>query len=201
MCFFYRLSKTAQELENRFNAKFENDKEYHLSNYNGFEFPKAPVITNIETNKIQMLYWGLIPQWAKDNTIRKKTLNAKIETINERPSFRNSITNRCLIITDGFYEWQWLDKKGKIKQKYLISLHGDEAFAFAGLWNEWVDKITGEICKTYTVLTTEANELMSRIHNTKKRMPVMLNDKNEINWLNGQEIISKDIELKATKVT
>lgn len=144
MCFYYKLSKSAIELQNRFNAKFE--------------------------------------------------------TIHEKPAFKNSVNNRCLVITDGFYEWQWLDEKGKNKQKYLIALPDNEAFAFAGLWNKWIDKATGEIFKTYTILTTEANELMSRIHNSKKRMPVLLNDKNEMNWLNGQEIKSEDIKLMATEI-
>ena len=112
----------------------------------------------------------------------------------------NSINNRCLVLTDGFYEWKWLDAKDKNKQKYLIALPNNEAFAFAGLWNEWVDKSSGEIFKTYTILTTEANELMIRIHNSKKSMPVMLNGKDEKNWLNGQKIIPEDIQLIATEV-
>jgi putative SOS response-associated peptidase YedK len=96
-----------------------------------------------------MFHWGLIPAWAKDNSIRKNTLNAKIETISEKPSYRNSANNSCLILTDGFYEWQWLDDKGKNKQKYLFTLPNNETFEFAGLWNEWVDKSKGEIFKTY----------------------------------------------------
>jgi putative SOS response-associated peptidase YedK len=200
MCFFSKISKTATELQNRFNAKFENENEFQPSNYNGFEFPKTPVITNSDIHKIQLFYWGLIPHWAKDTAIRKNTLNARIETIHEKPSFKNSINNRCLVITDGFYEWQWLDEKGKNKKKYLITLLDNKAFAFAGLWNEWVDKGTGEKIKTYTILTTEANELLSIIHNSKKRMPVILNEKNEMNWLNGNEISSEDIELKAMEM-
>ena len=188
MCFFYKLSKTAQELENRFNAKFESQSQFASSNYNGFQFPKTPVITNTYSNKIQLFYWGLIPHWAKDNSIRKNTLNARIETINEKPSFRTSVNNRCLVLSDGFYEWQWLDEKGKNKQKYLITLPNNEAFAFAGLWSEWADRATGEIYKTYTIITTEANELMSKIHNSKKRMPVILEKDNEANWLNKQVV-------------
>jgi len=200
MCFFSKQSKSAVELQNRFNAKFENENQYFPSGYNGFQFPKTPVIINNETDKIQLYYWGLIPQWAKDNLIRKYTLNARIETINEKPAFRNFVNNRCLVLADGFYEWQWLDKKGKNKQKYLITLPNDEAFAFAGLWSEWADITNGEIFKTYTILTTQANELMSIIHNTKKRMPVILAKENEINWLSGQEINLKGVELIAKEV-
>lgn len=197
MCFYYQQSKSAQELQNRFNAKFENANQYSPSNYNGFQFPKTPVIANTETNKIQLYHWGLIPSWAKDYSIRKNTLNARIETINEKPAFRNYVNNRCLVLVDGFYEWQWLDEKGKNKQKYLITLPDNEAFAFAGLWSDWMDKTTGEIIKTYTILTTVANELMSRIHNKEKRMPMILTKENEYDWLKGSKINNIDIELKA----
>lgn len=186
MCFHSKQSKSAQELEHRFNAKFDKTVQYQPSIYNGFQHPKTPIITNLDTNKIQLFNWGLIPFWAKDESIRKNTLNARIETIEEKPSFRNSINNRCLILADGFYEWQWLDEKGKQKQKYLLSLPNEEAFAFAGLWSEWTDQQTGEVIYTYTILTTVANELMAKIHNNKKRMPVIV--ANEVDWLNGQNL-------------
>ena len=198
MCFFSKQSKSATELQNRFNAKFENEDQYTPSVFNGFQFPKTPIITNTDTGKIQLFNWGLIPHWAKDNTIRKNTLNARIETIHEKPAFRNVVNNRCLVLVDGFYEWQWLDEKGKNKNKYLIALPNDGAFALAGLWSIWNDKNTGEIVHTYTVLTTAANELMSRIHNSQKRMPVVLSQDNEKDWLNGQKFNAVDIELKAT---
>ena len=126
-------------------------------------------------------------------------MNAKIETINEKPSFRQSVNNRCLILVDGFYEWQWLDEKGKKKQRYLLALPKDELFCLAGIWNIWVDKSTGEIINTYTILTTEANELMAKIHNSKKRMPVIVNKENEENWLKGLEIKNNEINLEAIK--
>ena len=129
-----------------------------------------------------------MPTWAKDKTFRKNLLNAKIETIKELPSFRNSVKNRCLVLVDGFYEWKWLDEKGKNKEKYHIKLPDHEAFAMAGIWSNWVDKETGEILKTYTIVTTEADALISQIHNTKKRMPVILTPENEEKWLNGEEV-------------
>lgn len=200
MCFHSKQSKSAQELQHRFNAKFENPSEYSPSVYNGFIFPKTPVITNQEKEIIQFYWWGLIPQWAKDNSIRKNTLNARIETIHEKPSFRSNIKNRCLILADGFFEWQWLDDEGKKKQKYLITLPDNNAFAFAGLWSEWIDKNSGEIVKTYTILTTEANEFMSKIHNSKKRMPVILQQENEKEWLNGEVYKNNPPELYATAI-
>lgn len=200
MCFHSKQSKSAQELINRFKAKFENENEYQPAIYNGFLHPKTPIITNKASDTIQLYNWGLIPHWAKDDSIKKYTLNAKIETLHEIPSFRNVIQNRCLVLADGFYEWKWLDEKGKNKQKYLISLPGNEAFAFAGLYSIWTDKSTGQIINTYSILTTQANELMSEIHNTKKRMPVILDRTNEQCWLSGQVVALTDVQLVATEI-
>ena len=201
MCFNTRQSKRQEQLEKRFNAKMSKLKEYNISiQFNGFQHPLTPVIANTETDTIQLFNWGLIPHWAKDDSIRKHTLNARIETINQKPSFRDAAKNRCLVLIDGFYEWQWLDPKGKNKQKYLITRPDDEAFALAGLWNQWTDKTTGEILNTYTILTKEANKLMAEIHNSQKRMPVVLSQNNEMDWLTGKEVSTEDIELIATMV-
>ena len=190
MCFYSRQTKKAIELINRYNARIVNELQLEMANeYNGFAFPKTPVITNRDKSIIEHLQWGLIPFWAKNDSIRQYTLNARIETLSEKPSFRESIKNRCLVIADGFYEWQWLDAKGKNKQKYLITLPDDELFSFAGLWSHWVNKETGEVVKSYTIVTTEANPLMSEIHNSKKRMPVILSRENESEWINGQAIM------------
>jgi putative SOS response-associated peptidase YedK len=199
MCFHSKQSKSAQEVQNRFNAKVKDETIFEPAIYNGFQFPKTPVITNNKPNEIQLFNWGLIPFWAKDNSIRKNTLNAKMETIHEKPSFRNVVNNRCLIIADGFYEWQWLDEKGKQKQKFILTLPDNELFAFAGLWSEWFDKSTGELINSYSILTTEANELMSKIHNTKERMPVIVSAENEQNWLNRHKLKMQNDRLIATK--
>lgn len=200
MCFFSQQSKSAQELQHRFNAKFEENHGYTPSLYNGFTFPKTPVITHLEPRIIRMLNWGLIPQWAKDASFRKNTLNARMETIQEKPSFRDSLSRRCLVLADGFFEWKWLDEEGKQKQKYFISRPDHEAFAFAGLWSSWTDKSTGEIINTYTILTTEAKGLMREIHNSKKRMPVILSQEEEFGWLKGEELTGSGIELVAISV-
>ena len=200
MCFYFKLSKEAQSLKSRFNAKFDDEDFFVPSEYNGFSFPRTPVIANNACDAIQLFQWGLVPTWAKDLSIRQYTLNARIETIKQKPAFKNNINNRCLIIADGFYEWQWLDQKGKKKQKYLISLQNEDIFTFAGLWGEWIDPKTGEIHKTYTLLTTEANELMSKIHNSKRRMPVIFTLDYAYLWLDGKNIINKDIDLIALPV-
>lgn len=200
MCFHSKQSKSAQELKQRFKANFKDEHLFQPAVYNGFQHPKTPIITNKQPSEIQLFNWGLITFWAKDDSMKKNTLNARIETINEKPSFRSSVTNRCLVLADGFYEWQWLDEKGKQKQKYELALPDNTPFAFAGLYSEWVDKSTGEIINTYTILTTEANELMSKIHNTKKRMPVILSADNELNWLNGHDLIMQNEKLIATEI-
>jgi putative SOS response-associated peptidase YedK len=201
MCFFSQISKDAVEVQHRFNAKFENETSFKPMAYNAFQFPKTPVITNLNPDLIQMFQWGLIPHWAKNDEIKKNTLNARIETIHEKPSFKYALQNRCLIIADGFFEWQWLDPKGKHKQKYIINFPDNQLFAFAGLYNTWADPSTGEMINTYTILTTAANELMSIIHNSKKRMPIILNPEDENLWLSGEELQQKEIQLVATPLS
>jgi putative SOS response-associated peptidase YedK len=189
MCFHSKQTKLALEVENRFKAEIKDIQNFKPSaNINGFNFPKTPVIIDNKPNEIIHYNWGLIPTWSKDEDIRKMTLNAKIETVDEKPSFRNSVNKSCLVIANGFYEWQWLDSKGKNKNKFEIGIGNDELFAFAGIYSEWVDKTTGEIRNTYAILTTEANPLMAEIHNTKKRMPVILKQEDESNWLKKESI-------------
>ena len=200
MCFHSKQSKSAQELKQRFKAEFPGEECYKPSDYVGFQYPETPVITHAAPHTIELLQWGLIPAWAKDTDIRKHTLNARMETIHEKPSFRQVAHHRCLVLVDGYYEWQWLDEKGKKKQKYLIALPGGEAFALAGIWSEWVDTQTGELLKTYSILTTEANALLSRIHNSKKRMPVMLKPDHEQDWLAGNALETGDAALIAEPV-
>lgn len=180
MCFHTKQTKKAIEIENRFNAKFENRLLYQPSNhYNGFSYPKTPIITVENLDKIEMINWGLLPHWAKDDFDKSNTLNARIETITEKISFKNVLNNRCIILANGFYEWQQIGNK---KMKYEIGINND-LFAFAGLF----DYNNGT--KTYTVLTTAAKGIMMDIHNTKLRMPVVLYDDLETkNWLLGLEI-------------
>jgi putative SOS response-associated peptidase YedK len=135
---------------------------------------------------ISHIKWGLIPSWSKDDSIKKYTLNARHETVNQKPSFKNA--KRCLIFADGFYEWKWLDAKGTKKQKYLIEYPDSELFAFAGLYDQWVDKETGEIIRSCSILTTQAKGIMREIHNSKLRMPVTINKSNFNEWLDRNEM-------------
>lgn len=185
MCFHSKQTKKAQEVENRFKANIEDIDNFKPSaNINGFDFGLNPVIIDEKPNSISHYNWGLIPTWAHDEDIQKFTLNAKIETLDEKPSFRNSVNKRCLVIANGFYEWQWLDSKGKSKLKYEIGIGNEDLFAFAGIYSQWINETTGEVKDTYAIVTTEANALMSEIHNIKKRMPIILKPEDESKWLN-----------------
>ena len=188
MCFHSKQSKSAQAIEKRFNAKIEDIDLFEPNeHFNAFTYPKTPIITDVSPQLIQHFNWGLIPSWSKNEEIRQYTINARIETVKEKPSFRNSANKRCLVIADGFYEWKWLDAAGKQKQKHLIHLPNDDLYAYGGIYAEWVDKTTGEIINTYSIVTTIANPTVAAIHK-KKRMPVVLKKEDETNWLNGKEI-------------
>ena len=186
MCFNISITKIADYLETRFNAKFINPETFEpIYHSSAFKTPKLPIICNDAPQKIQFFQWGLIPFWVKNQEQARKlmfnTFNAKSETIFEKPSFRTSIkTKRCLVLVDGFYEWKQL--KGD-KFPYYIKLANSEAFALAGVWDTWENKQTGEKKNTFSIITTSANKLLEEIHNTKKRMPVILKRQDEKKWL------------------
>jgi putative SOS response-associated peptidase YedK len=202
MC--YTIKQTANErlLEGRFKARLKYPAQLEpIEKSSGFAFPLVPVITNKETDSIQLFQWGLIPHWAKDMEIRKNTLNARIETIDEKPSFRSYTKNRCLVLIDGFYEYQWQDPKGKEKKRFLMTMPDGEPFALGGLFSHWTDKTGGDMLSTFTILTMDANEQMAEIHNTKKRMPLVLTKDNEMDWLEGKiEKVRFDKKLITTEI-
>jgi len=123
--------------------------------------------------------WGLVPFWSKDAKIAYSTINAKAETVATSPTFREALKRRrCLVPADGFYEWQKLDAKNR--QPYAIGLKDGAPLAFAGLWEWWTDKATNQPLETYTIITTEPNELTAPIHN---RMPVILAPRDYERWM------------------
>ncbi|GAB1471931.1 SOS response-associated peptidase [Chloroflexota bacterium] len=143
--------------------------------------PSQPVlaIPNDAKNKANFFMWGLIPSWAKDPSIANKLINARGETLAEKPSFRGSFKyKRCLILADGFYEWK-TQPGTKIKTPYFIHMKDRSPFAFAGLWSEWQSH-DGDALRTCTIITIEPNALMSTIHN---RMPVILPTNDYDQWL------------------
>lgn len=157
---------------------------------NGFGHPKLMVFTDAQPDKPQLFTWGLIPSWTKSEADGKKfwnnTLNARGETIWEKPSFRDSAKNkRCLIYVDSFFENH---HQGKLKYPFRILMKDESPMALGGLWSEWVNKETGEILNTVTIVTTEGNALLSKIHNNPEaemgaRMPVILPTEKQDEWL------------------
>ena len=137
----------------------------------------AAVLRKDDQNSLVDFRWGLIPSWAKDPSIGNKMFNARAETIAEKSSFKNAFKRRrCLIVADGFYEWQ---KLGRVKKPLYFSLQSNEPFGFAGLYETWISPDHQQI-NTCTIITTEPNELIRPIHD---RMPVILSKGKESVWI------------------
>jgi putative SOS response-associated peptidase YedK len=137
----------------------------------------VPVVINKETRNVELYKWGLVPVWAKDPVIGNKMINARAETIAEKPSFRNSFQRRrCLILADGFYEWK---SEANKKQPYLFKLIDGKPFTFAGIWDHWQDK-NGKELTTCAIITTTPNQTISEYHD---RMPVILDADTRWQWL------------------
>lgn len=143
--------------------------------------PTQPVlaIPNDDQNTADFFIWGLIPMWAKDPSIGNRMINARGETLEEKPAFRGSLKyKRCLILADGFYEWKSSPGK-KVKTPFFIHMKDRKPFAFAGLWDSW-NSPDGSQIKSCTIITTQPNELTSIIHD---RMPVILHPRDYAKWL------------------
>ncbi len=147
---------------------------FHAPNYNCAPTQSLPVILNQTPKQIDCLKWGLIPHWAKDEKIAYKMINARLETLAEKPTFKSLLkSKRCLVLADGFYEWK---KVGKVKLPMRFTMANKSPFAFAGLWAEW------QGTKTFTIITTAANELLAPFHD---RMPVILRREDFVAWLDS----------------
>lgn len=189
MCFNVQQKTSTKELVEKFNASFENPALYQTKDIiNGFDYPLLPVLTSDSPSLFTMLNWGLIPHWTKNPEIRSKTLNARLETINEVASFKDVTQKRCILPVTGFYEWKWLDSKGKRKEKYLIRTKNDTIFGLGGLYSHWINPEDGKEINTFSLLTTEANPFMAEIHNIKKRMPLIMDAENAKTWLKNGDI-------------
>jgi putative SOS response-associated peptidase YedK len=148
------------------------------------------VVPNDGTNKADYFVWGLIPSWAKDPSIGNNLINARAESLAEKPAFRSAYKyHRCLIFADGFFEWQ-PQPGAKTKLPHYIRLKSDQPFAFAGLWEHWQSPDGSEI-KSATIITTQPNELTGTIHN---RMPVILPEGAFNQWLDPQPAKPADLQ-------
>jgi putative SOS response-associated peptidase YedK len=177
MCGRYRLARKKEILAEIFEVA--NDVEW-APRYNVAPGQDVPVIrqhATQPTRSCSLMRWGLVPFWSKDPKAGFKMINARAETIVEKPAFREPLqSRRCLIPADGFYEWA---REGKAKSPYCFTLMDDSVFAFAGIWDRWKNPL-GETIQTCSIITTSANPLVSGIHD---RMPVILEPENYDVWL------------------
>lgn len=179
--------KDLSVLEPFFNEKGDPIKPiFHVK---GFDHPALPVITNENPDEFKLFQWGLIPSWSKDvhqaKEIHNKTINARGESMFEKPSFRKAASERrCIIVVDGFFEHH---HKHKQLVPYYISLNDQSPFSLAGIWEEWENPENGKKTSTVSIVTTKANPLMKGIHNNPKlkeaRMPLILPKEIESDWL------------------
>lgn len=177
------ISDEDNETEKQFDEVYgQPSRAFHL---NGFDHPQLPVITMDDPSTIQTAQWGLIPRWAQSREkaaeLQNFTLNATSENVFDKPSFKDSIyKQRCIILVSGFYENR---HEGKLKYPYFIYPANGKILLMGGLTSEWTDRETGEIIQTCTIITTPANLLMEKIHNTKKRMPLVFTGTQAKKWL------------------
>lgn len=182
MCNRYRLTHSERYLAERLQAsgEFDDAPRYNIA-------PTQPVLTvrrehGQKVRRFSTMRWGLIPHWAKDESIGDRTLNARSETVTKLPAFRDAIlTKRCLIPTDGFYEWRPM---GRVKQPYCFEVGEGDVFALAGLWDRW-ESPEGDIIDSCTVLTTTPNSLVADMHD---RMPVIVSPEKYEIWLDPDVI-------------
>lgn len=194
MCFYYAVVKTNAK------ALIKNGiiKQEQLSLFTdksfvkGFDYPLMPVISNENPESIQMFRWGFVPSQtrsikkADEFLLQYNTLNAKAENLFESRLFRGAIqTQRCLVLCSGFFEWRHKSpcKKNSEKYPFYVSLKDEGMFVFGGIWEKFTDQTTGEIIHTYAIITTPANGLMELVHNTKKRMPLIIEPEKALTWL------------------
>ncbi|MGA8743082.1 MAG: SOS response-associated peptidase [Terracidiphilus sp.] len=180
MCGRFARRSTQKVLADWFGVKLE-DMPWFAPDYNVAPQSTQPVVRlNADTGKREfaLMRWGLVPYWAKDAKVGYSTINARAEEAAEKPIFREAFKKRrCIIPADAFYEWQQLN--AKTKRPFAFALQSGEPYAFAGLWERWKPR-AGEPLETYTILTTDPNELAGRIHN---RMPVILEPRDYSRWM------------------
>lgn len=185
MCGRYSFAQLSKEVEKRF--KIQVDGNTYVAKYNAAPGQKLGVITNKQPHDLSFFYWGLLPPWAQDTRMAFKMINARGESLQEKPAFKEAYSSqRCLVPADGFYEWKKVNKQ---KIPHYIRLKSQEMFAFAGLWEQWKE-VDGKIKNTFTIITTEANEMMKPLHH---RMPVILPFHLEKEWLETSNI--KELQL------
>lgn len=195
MCFTVSIYAPTHTIETDLGAVFEDVGEYHpFFHVSGFVHPRLPLVINEDPSHIYCCEWGLIPRWTKSaeaaHDVRKMTLNARCETVFEKPSFRDAIRKRRgLLPVNGFVEWR---HEGAVKQPHFIRSINGSLLTLGCIWEDWTDVQSGEAHRTFSIITTEANELMSYVHNSKQRMPVIIHRNERGRWLHADD--REDIE-------
>jgi putative SOS response-associated peptidase YedK len=192
MCGRFARRSTQEVLADWFGVELE-DMPWFAPSFNIAPQSVQPVVRlNREADKREftLMRWGLVPAWAKDAKIGYNTINARAEGAASKPAFREALKKRrCLVPADAFFEWQRLDPKSK--RPFAVGLNGGEPFAFAGLWESWRPKDGGPL-ETFTILTTDPNEVMAPIHN---RMPVILEPMDYDRWLDAGDSAKPPVDL------
>ncbi len=174
MCGRYSFAVEDALIQERFGLRVRT--AIYKARYNCAPGQDLAVISNENAGELNFYRWGLIPYWAKEPGIGSRMINARAETILERPSFKNIFRNRrCLVVADSFFEW----KKDKNQTPFRILMQDESLFSMAGIWDQWISR-DGEIIRSFSIITTKANELMAGIH---ERMPVILQPQDEKKWL------------------
>lgn len=183
MCGRFTNRAKPEQIEKEFKVGAKNPNLYE-PRYNIAPTQMISAVLQEKSNRIlTQLKWGLVPSWSKDASIGSRMINARAETLAEKPSFREAFARRrCIIPASGFYEWQKTNSGAK--QPFYFYLKDREVFGFAGLWESWLDRETGEELETCTIITTEANEAVEPVH---ERMPVILKAENYEEWLDAKE--------------
>jgi putative SOS response-associated peptidase YedK len=177
MCGRFTLTIDLADIAQKFGVEATSQAMHTTPRYNIAPTQPVAVVMRNGTVHLDELRWGLIPSWAKDESIGAKMINARAETLAEKPSFRGLLrSKRCMILADGFYEWR--QENGR-KVPMYITMADHQPFAFAGLWDSWKSP-SGEPLRTCTIITTEPNELLATIHN---RMPAILLPEAYESWL------------------
>jgi len=185
MCARYTLTKKQKEILKAYQVKLPPD---YIPNFNLAPTQEGLIITADEPDIAQKMHFGLVPHWAETIKLNFSTLNSRSEEAAGNKTWSPLLKHHktCLVLADGFYEW---DKKSGKPLPYRFTLKERELFAFAGLWSQWKDKFSGELYRSFTIMTTVANDIVGRVHDPKFRMPVILDKNEEQFWL------SKDLSV------
>lgn len=185
MCYHYGIKADAGKLSKRYKGKNTVPVKTEVNHVSGFDHPLMPILN--KSGIWELAEWGLVPPFVKSTEqwleIRNKTLNARIETVEEKVSFREAFLHHpCLIPATHFFEWQ---QKASKKYPFKLEVEGLEIFSFAGIQSSYIHPTTGIIQESFSILTSEAEGFLAEIHNSKKRKPIVLNPVFEEEWLSG----------------